>query len=164
MRKKIIAFIEFFRTPLFTFIPSETFRYLFCGVTTVLVDWVTYFLSRQFVFKNILYFNPPKFASVIPGGLDKITPETLSLIPAFLFAFIWGFAINKYLVFTTATMRGRIQLFRYAIIVGSCILFNYLLMQLFLYKFNVNEYFSRMITTLIVAVYSYIVQRLFTFK
>jgi putative flippase GtrA len=156
VRKRIIAFIEFFHLPLFQFIPAETFRYLFCGVSTILVDWVVYYLSSKLIFLE------PMFKNVIPG-INEITPETLSLIAAFVASFVWGFGLNKYVVFTTSAIRGRIQLFRYSVIVASCIFLNYILMKLFIAN-GTNQYMARIMVSLMVAVYSYVVQRAFTFK
>jgi putative flippase GtrA len=153
LRQRVINFIEFFHLPLFQFIPTQTFRYLFCGVSTIVTDWVAFYLAYHFIFTtniNVLSIS--------------ITPETCALAVAFLSSFVWGFALNKYVVFTDSAVKGRIQLFRYGLIVATCIIFNYFLMRFFIHQLNIYPTFSRVITSLIVAVYSYIIQRKFTFK
>jgi putative flippase GtrA len=98
------------------------------------------------------------------GQIDEITAQTIALLCAFIGSFLWGFALNKYVVFTASPVRGRIQLFRYSVIVATCILFNYLLMNFFTLNMTMNAMVARVITSLIVAVYSYLIQRSFTFQ
>jgi putative flippase GtrA len=157
VRKRITAFIDFFRLPLFQFIPEETFRYLFCGVSTIVVDWVAFYISFHFIFSE------PILQGVFPG-IKEVLPETASLIIAFICSFVWGFGLNKYVVFTASPLKGRVQLFRYGIITSTCIIFNFILMKFFIRKVGMYATFARIVTSLIVAVYSYIVQRTFTFK
>jgi putative flippase GtrA len=162
IRKTITSFIDFFHFPFLHFIPKQTFRYLFCGVSTIVVDWVVFYVTFHFVFKN-----PFPVDIKMPFGYENINfiqPETLALMCAFIAGFIWGFGLNKYVVFTQSVIRGRIQLFRYAIIVSTCILLNILLMHLFIRKMDIYPFPARIITSLMVAVYSYLVQRSFTFK
>jgi putative flippase GtrA len=154
VRKRIINFIEFFHLPLFQFIPAETFRYLFCGVSTLVVDWVIHFCSLYFVFTN--------------GSFQllqyTITPINAAKAVAIVAGFIWGFTLNKYVVFTASPLRGRQQLFRYALIVSTCILLNFLIINFLLKYFIKSPTIANISTSLIVAVYSYIVQRTFAFK
>ncbi len=164
MRKRITAFIDFFHFPFLKFIPSETFRYLFCGVSTILVDLFVYYISYHFVFlgTNIVL---PNFLNIsfITESIT-ITPKIASLGISMVASFIWGFALNKYVVFTESVTKGRIQLFRYSLIVGTCIFLNFVLMK---YAFNVMDVMptvKRLLISMVVAVYSYIIQRKFTFK
>ena len=154
MRKKIIAFIEFFHLPLFQFIPAETFRYLFCGVSTLVVDWVVDFFFLYFVFTNgnFQIFN------------YSVTPINAAKAVAVVAGFVWGFALNKYVVFTSSPLRGRQQLFRYTIIVATCVLLNFLVINFLLKYFIKSPTIANIATSIFVAAYSYIVQRSFTFK
>jgi putative flippase GtrA len=154
VRKKIIAFINFFHLPLFQFIPAETFRYLFCGVSTLVVDWVVFSFSLHFIFqKQSLQIADFSFSAT---SLSKAT--------AIVAGFVWGFGLNKYIVFTQSSLKGRVQLFRYTIIVGTCIILNFIIIKILLTQIPSLPTFANIITSLLVAVYSYIVQRSFTFK
>jgi putative flippase GtrA len=86
---------------------------------------------------------------------------------AILCAFIWGFALNKYVVFTDSPVKGRHQLFRYALIVSTCIGLNFLIINFLIRQFPLFDTFktlANILTSFVVAIYSYIVQRSFTFK
>jgi putative flippase GtrA len=154
VRKRIINFIEFFHLPLFQFIPAETFRYLFCGVSTLVADWVIHFCALYFIFTN--------------GNINlfgySVTPVNAAKALAIAAGFVWGFTLNKYVVFTASPLRGRQQLFRYTIIVATCILLNFLIINFLLKYFIKSPTVANISTSLIVAIYSYIVQRTFTFK
>ena len=75
-----------------------------------------------------------------------------------------GFALSKFLVFPESNLKGRIQLFRYAVLVGMCIILNYVFLKLFVEMFGWYPTPSKIVTTAIVAVFSYVSQRNFTFK
>lgn len=165
IRKTIISLIDFFHFPFLKFIPSVTFRYLFCGVSTILVDWIVFYVGYNFLFTHPfpIGFN---FVSSLIGNISiqDISVQTQALLAAFVAGFVWGFALNKYVVFTASPLRGRVQLFRYSVIVATCIVLNYLLMNFFISNVGIYPFPARMITSLLVAVYSYLVQRSFTFK
>jgi putative flippase GtrA len=154
VRKKIIDFIEFFHLPLFQFIPAETFRYLFCGVSTIVVDWVVFPLCYHFLFRKES-FQLFDYTITATWGSKAI---------AIFCGFIWGFAMNKYIVFTNSPLRGRQQLFRYALIVGTCIILNFFIIDFLTKKIGMFSTPANILTSLFVAVYSYIVQRSFAFK
>ncbi|MFM2387050.1 MAG: hypothetical protein RL660_1807 [Bacteroidota bacterium] len=154
MRKRITAFIDFFHLPLFQFIPQETFRYLFCGVSTLVVDWVVYSFSLHFIF----------FKEAIDTPYGIISASNAAKTLAIIAGFIWGFGMNKYIVFTNSPLRGRQQLWRYALIVGTCVILNYIIINMLLRIMPNSFTLSNILTSLFVAVYSYIVQRSFTFK
>ena len=56
------------------------------------------------------------------------------------------------------------QLFRYAVLVGMCIILNYVFLKMFVEVWNIYPTPSKILTTALVAVFSYISQRKFTFK
>ncbi len=154
MRKRIIAFIEFFHLPLFQFIPAETFRYLFCGVSTLVVDWVVYAISFHFIFQK----------QTLQLPIHDLSATNAAKALAIIAGFIWGFGLNKYIVFTNSPLRGRQQLIRYSFIVGTCVLLNFFFINILIHKIGMYPTPANILTSLIVAVYSYIVQRSFTFK
>ena len=154
MRKLINAFIGFFYFDFLKFIPYQTFRYLACGGTTVVVDILVYFLSYQFVFKK---------QPVVIGDIT-IGAHIAAFIVAFMVSFPLGFILNKFIVFTNSALRGRVQLFRYGLTVTSCVGLNYLFLKVFVEGFHWFATPSKMLTTVIVAVYSYFTQQYFSFK
>lgn len=83
---------------------------------------------------------------------------------SFCINFPTGFALSKYIVFTESNLKGRIQLFRYALLVGVCIVLNYVFIKLFVEICGFYPTPSYILTSVIVAVFSYVSQRNFSFK
>lgn len=93
-----------------------------------------------------------------------IAPHIAAFIISFTFSFPVGFALAKYVVFQESNLKGKIQLFRYALLVGMCILLNYVFLKLFVESFGWYPTPSKVLTTILVALFSYVSQRNFTFK
>lgn len=154
MRKFIHSFIEFFYFDFFRFIPLQTFKYLACGGSTAMADLFIYFISYNFIFQK----QPVAVMNMLIG------PHIAAFIVSFSISFPMGFILSKYVVFTTSSLRGRVQLFRYGLTVLSCIGLNYLFLKLFVDAFGWYATPSKALTTAIVAVYSYFTQQYFSFK
>ncbi len=153
-RNIILSVIDFFYKPFSRWIDLQTFRYLACGGSNTVLDIVIYFISYNF----ILHKEPVHIAGI------TIASHIFAFIMSFSVSFPLGFALSKYVVFTESNLRGRVQLFRYALLVSSCILLNYVFLKLFVEYFHFFPTPSKTLTTAIVAVFSYISQRNFTFK
>lgn len=97
-------------------------------------------------------------------GSITIAPHIAAFIISFSFSFPVGFTLAKYVVFQESNLKGRIQLFRYAMTVAMCIILNYVFLKLFVETFGWFPTPSKIVTTVIVAVFSYVSQRNFTFK
>ncbi len=154
LKKAINQFIEFFYFDFLKFIPLQTFKYLACGSTTVLVDYLVYYFSYYFLLKGNLL--------IIFG--KTISPHVASSILSFIISFPLGFALNKYIAFSDSALRGRVQLFRYGLIVLSCFIFSLFFIKLFVDFFHLNPYLSKVLTIITVAIYSYYSQLYFSFK
>lgn len=100
----------------------------------------------------------------MPIGGITIAPHIAAFIISFSFSFPIGFALAKYVVFQESNLKGRVQLFRYALLVSTCIVLNYVFLKIFVEQFEWYPTPSKVLTTIIVAVFSYISQRNFTFK
>ncbi len=153
-RNIILAIIDFVHQPFARWIDQQTFRYLACGGSNTLLDILIYFISYNFILQK----EPVLFAGMTIGA------HIAAFIMSFSISFPLGFALSKYVVFTESNLRGRVQLFRYAVLVGMCILLNYVFLKLFVEYFHFFPTPSKALTTAIVAVFSYISQRNFTFK
>lgn len=153
-RDKILAFIDFFHPPFAPWIKKQTFRYLACGGSNTVLDILIYFVSYNY----ILMKNPVEIGSI------TIAPHIAAFIISFSFSFPVGFTLAKYVVFQESNLKGRIQLFRYAMTVAMCIILNYVFLKLFVETFGWFPTPSKIVTTVIVAVFSYVSQRNFTFK
>jgi putative flippase GtrA len=75
-----------------------------------------------------------------------------------------GFFLMRNIVFTESTLHGRVQLFRYFVLVVICLLLNYIFIKLFVEQFHIYPTFAKILTTIIVVAFSYLTQKNFTFK
>lgn len=119
-----------------------------------MLDLVVYFLSYNFIFQK----------QAVPLGQAHVGAHIAAFGVSFLVSFPYGFLMNKYIVFTSSSLKGRVQFFRYTLIVISCIGLNYIFLKLFVEFFGWYATPSKALTTALVAVYSYISQQLFSFK
>src|SRR3569833_1024405 len=126
LRHAILTIIDFFYAPFKRFLPLQTIRYAAAGGSNTLFDIVMFSLGYKFIFKKenftILHFT--------------FTPYIASMIFAFCFSQPTGFYLNRYVVFQDSGLKRRTQLIRYLIVVFFCIIFNYLLLKLFVGYFG----------------------------
>ncbi|MBZ5856191.1 GtrA family protein [Flavihumibacter profundi] len=150
----ITKVIDFFYPPFKRFIPLQTFRYIACGGGNTFLDIFIYFISYNFILqKEVVHF-----------GSIAISPHIMAFILAFTISFPTGFFLMRTVVFHDSDLKGRVQLFRYILMVIVCILLNYIFIKLFVERFGIYPTVAKMLTTLIVVAFSYMAQRKFTFR
>lgn len=153
-RNSIISFIDLFYPPFRKFIPIQTFRYLACGGGNTLLDIFLYFISYNYILEK----------QIIDLGFIAISPHIAAFIIAFCISFPTGFWLMRSIVFSDSTLRGRVQLFRYFLLVAVCIILNYVFLKLFVEQWGIYPTPSKMLTTVIVVSFSYLTQKHFTFR
>jgi len=154
LQKIILQTIGWFYRPFHSLLPPETFRYAATGGFNLIMDIFLYFVFYNFILqKQIVYL-----------GFTAISPHIAAFLFVFPITFATGFLLSKYITFTDSLLRGKVQLFRYAISVAGSILLNYVLLKFFVEYLHIWPTVSKMITTVFVVAYSYIIQRYFTFK
>jgi putative flippase GtrA len=152
----IVGFIDFFHRPFARVIPTQTFRYLACGGSNTVLNWVLYSLS----FNVFLHRQDTHFA----GGID-ITARVVAYIISFSISFPIGFILSRHIVFPESNLHGRVQFFRYAIVTATFILLTYVLIKVFaIIMPMVRADISYIFVMVITAVLSYLSQRFYTFK
>lgn len=154
IRDLIIAVVDWFYTPFKDFIPQETFRYAATGGMNTAFDIILYFIFYNFIINK----------QVVDLGIVAMSPHIAAFAFVFPITFGTGFLLAKYVTFTQSVLRGKTQLFRYGISVGGSILLNYFLLKLFVDGLGWYATVSKIATTLIVILYSYMIQRHFTFR
>lgn len=155
MMNKVTSFIDFFYPPFRKIINLQTFRYIVCGGTNTFLDILIYFISYNFILDKQVVFLGPVIA---------IKPHIMAFLISFLVSFPTGFYLNRHVVFIGSTLRGRVQLFRYFLLVIICIILNYVFIKLFVEQFGIYPTVAKILTTVIVVSFSYVTQRYFTFK
>lgn len=154
LRRIILQIIDFFYQPFARVMPRQTFRYLACGGGNTAMDILLYFICYNFVLQKEMIHLP----------FIDISAHIAALFMSMAVTFPTGFLLSKYVVFSESNLRGRVQLFRYFLLVGICILLNYFLMKLFVDRLHFYPTVGKIFTTALVVIFSYLTQKKFTFK
>ena len=134
--------------------PINTFRYAACGGANVALDISLFFVLYNFVFKK----------QVVQLGFIAFQPHIAAFLFSFFITFPVGFLLSKYIVWTDSNIKGHVQLFRYFLIVLMNVLLNYIFIKLFVEYFHVYPTIAKLMTTVIVIIFSYLSQKHYTFK
>ena len=139
--------------PLEPIVSRDIFGYGLCGALNMVLDTLWYFIIYHFVIAE----------RFIDLGVVVISPHIATLFIVFPITFFTGFWLNRHVAFRVTEYKTRGQLFRYAISVVGSIVINYICMKLFVETFDFWPTPSKMLTTVISVVYSYLAARYFTF-
>ena len=150
----IDTIIDWFYGPFRPFIPVETFRYGVTGGLNLVLDTLLYFVFYHYILDK----------QDIDLGFVVVSPHIAAFLFVFPITFTTGFLLAKYITFTASPIRGRVQLFRYALTVCGSILLNYILLKAFVEYLYIWPTIAKVLTTGLVIIYSYIIQRYYTFK
>lgn len=134
--------------------PIRTFRYAACGGANMLLDILIYYVSYNYILNK----------EVLDLGFFAFKPHIAALWIAFCVSFPVGFLLSKYVVFTQSELRGRVQLFRYLLIVGVNLLLNYAFLKTMVEYLGFYPTIARIFTTCIIVTFSFLSQKHFTFK
>lgn len=136
------------------FVPQQIFRYGACGAANMTLDAVWYFIIYNFIVAK----------QFVDLGFVTISPHILSLVIVFPITFFTGFWLNRNVAFRTTHIESRKQLLRYLLTVLGSILINYASMKLLVEHAHLWATPSKIITTVVSTVYSYLVARYYTFR
>jgi putative flippase GtrA len=155
VRDIILRVVDLFYPPFARFLPRHTFRYLACGGGNTMLDILLYYCSYHYLLKG---------QEISAFGIVNISPHIMAFIIGFCITFPIGFTLSKYIVFPESQMKGRVQLFRYAVLVAIMLCMNYLFLKLFVEVLHFYPTLAKIVTTILVAIFSYISQKNFSFK
>lgn len=144
----------FYRPPFSRVVSPTVFRYAACGGMTLGVDAVAYALIYHFIVAG-------RFCDL---GFVVVSPHIASLALVFPITFFTGFWLNRYVAFRTLPVRAGKQLWRYLLSVGGSILLNYVCMKVLVEGVGLWPTPSKCVTSLLVALYSYLAARYYTFR
>jgi putative flippase GtrA len=154
VRHIVLSVIDFFHRPFERMINKQTFRYLACGGSNAVLNILIYWFTFNYVLKKQDLFI----------GFLQITSHVAALGVAFVITFPLGFILSRYIVFPESALRGRVQLVRYLSLVGICIVLNYIFIKIFVEVCHFYPTLANILTNALVAVFSYVSQRAYTFK
>jgi putative flippase GtrA len=152
--KILTNIIDLFYPPLKRIMPLQTFRYVACGGGNMLLGLSIYYILFNYVFIH----------GYVTLGNFAFESYNVSLFFSSTTCFIVGFLLNKYVVFTTSYLKGRIQLFRYFLSFSSNLVLNYFLLKLFVKVLHLDEFLAQVISTGICVSLAFATQKYFTFK
>ena len=135
-------------------VSRDIFGYGICGGANMVLDTLWYFVLYHYVVCE----------QFVDLGIVVMSPHIATLCLVFPITFFTGFWLNRHVAFRVTHMRSRRQLVRYALSVVGSIVINYVCMKLFVESFHLWPTPSKMLTTVITVVYSYLAARYFTFR
>jgi putative flippase GtrA len=150
----ISRFIDFFYPPFSKYMTLQFFRYGFTGATNVAVSIVIYFVVYNYILRQ----------HMLPLGFFALKSHTAALLISFPFSNLFGFLLQKYVTFTESELRGRIQLYRYFIVVLINLGINAVILKLLVEVFHFWTTPSQIAATFFCILVSYFSQKKFTFK
>jgi putative flippase GtrA len=112
----ITKLVDFFYPPFRKYMTLQFFRYGVTGVANMGFDWVLYFLVYNFVLKH----------QMMHLGFVTLSSHIATLVIIFPISSFSGFLLQKYVTFSNAVLRGRVQLFRYFMVVFANLFINYI--------------------------------------
>ncbi len=137
------------------FIPRHTFRYGVCGVVnSICLDTIFYYIIYHYIVAM----------RVVDLGFYAISPEVASLILVFPITFTIGFWLNRNVAFHSTAERAERQVSKYALSVCGSIVLSYLSLKFLVVVCGVWATPAKTLSSIIVALYSYIAARYFTFR
>lgn len=154
IQQLLLKIIDYVYHPFSKMIPYQIFRYGVSGTANMAFDWVLYFIFYNFIFRH----------QIIHIGNIAISAHIASFIFTFPITFMSGFWLSRYISFKESELRKGTQLIRYLFVVTMCILINYLCLKLFVEVCHIYPTPSKMITTIITTLFSFLMQKYFTFK
>ena len=154
MKSFLLSVIDWFYPPFRRFMPLQTFRYAACGGGNTLLDLFLFFISYNYILHQ----------QVLDLGFISLKPYVAALFMAFCVSFPTGFFLMRYLVFPGSNLKGRVQLFRYFVLVLTCLFLNYILIRFFVEVCHLYATVARAVTVVFVVIFSYLSQKHFTFR
>lgn len=154
LREFILLIIDTCYTPFQRLLPIQTFRYAATGGFNTILDISLYFICYNFILDK----------RVVDMGIVSISPHIFAFLMVFPITFLTGFLLAKYITFSASEIRGRTQFMRYILSVSGSIFLNYVFIKVFVEFVGLWPTLAKIITTIIVVIYSYFVQKFYTFK
>jgi putative flippase GtrA len=153
-RDLVIAVIDFFYPPFRRLMPLQTFRYAASGGFNTLLGLTIYTISFEYILHR----------QILDLGFIAFESYSAALFMSFCVNFPLGFFLMKFVVFSDSNIRGRVQLFRYFMLYLVCLFLNYGLLKLFVEGLHIYAVIAQIMTTCVIVLFSYLIQRYYTFK
>ena len=154
----ITQIIDFFYKPFQKLLPEQLFRYAACGGGNMVLDWILYFITNNFIIGHELVYIH------LFGRQLCLTPHIATLCIVFPITLLTGFWLNKYVTFTQSSLHGARQLVRYISIVALNLAVNYFGLKLCVEIWGWYPTPSKMFITILTIIISFFGQKYFSFR
>ncbi len=144
----------FYLKPLRRFIPLQTFRYAVCGGGNLVINWMLYALLYDVVL-GFDYLNL---------GFVYISRHIAALAITFPITLLTGYWLQSRVSFSGSQLGDRVSSVRYLITTLGSLAINYACLKLFVELCHLYAPAAQVVTSLITVVYSYLLQKYWTFK
>ena len=157
----ITQIIDFFYPPFSRWMSRQLFRYAACGGGNLVLDWVLYFITYNFIVGHeVVNFQLSIFNYQFSQAL---MPHIAALCIVFPITLLTGFLLQKYVTFTQSNLHGVRQLGRYTLIVAINLAINYYGLKLCVETLGWYPTPSKIVITLLTVAISYFGQKFYTF-
>jgi len=147
-------FIDLFYRPFRKYMTLQFFRYGVSGVANMIFDWTLYFIVYHYVLHQ----------QMLDMGIFTFSSHIGALFITFPVSFLSGFLLQKYVTFSTSELRGRVQLFRYFLVLLANLVLNYLGLKILVEFIHIFPTPAKMVVTIFTTLFSYFSQKKYTFK
>ena len=155
MQQLLIRLVDWlYIAPFKRLVSRDIFAYGLCGGANMALDTLWYFVIYHYIVAE----------RFIDLGVVVVSPHIASLIVVFPITFFTGFWLNRNVAFRATEYKTRGQLIRYALSVLGSIALNYLCMKLFVEHLYIWPTPSKMLTTAVSVVYSFLAAKYFTIR
>lgn len=153
----IIRVIDWFYRPFKSWMSIELFRYAACGGGNLVLDWILYFITYNFIIGHDLIYLSFPFTICL-------TPHIASLCIVFPITLLTGFWLQRNITFTQSSLHSVRQLLRYVSIVALNLAINYWGLKLCVEVWAWYPTPSKITITLLTVIVSFFGQKYFSFR
>lgn len=153
--QKLTRLIDrFYIEPFRSIMSIQKFRYAVCGGVNLVLNWVLFFIFYHYIYDK----------EIVRVGFITMTPYIATFITVFPITFLTGFWLQDRISFKSSPLRNHARLIRYLVSVSGSVLFNYLLLKLFVEVVGIYATPAQVLTSLILVFYSYFMQKYYSFR
>lgn len=146
--------IDFFYPPFERFFSIQFFRYGVTGSANLVFGWVSYFLIYNFVLQH----------KMVDLGFVKMSSHVATMAINLPLLLTTGFFLQKYVTFSSSSLKGRVQLFRYLVVFVINLFITYTGLKILVDYFHWYPTPSNMAISVVNVIVSYFSQKYFTFR
>ncbi len=155
LAEKITKLIDlFYVKPLRGVVPLQTFRYAVCGGGNLVINWLLYALLYDVVL-GFDYLNL---------GFVYLSRHIAALAVTFPVTLFTGYWLQSRISFKGSPLGDRVSSVRYLVTTLGSLAINYVCLKLFVEWVGLYAPVAQVVTSLITIIYSYILQKYWTFR